>query len=369
MPCAIINVYMRNTDWLETLGSMVPPFLYAPVLAVVWMLVLWLVKRLVVRGLRKWASKTPQHWDDIIVGAISFPANFLILASGLALLTNLLSLPKEAHRTAAVVFQGCLIFAVVFFLDSFAKAAVDRYASKTVFSKVSHGLAKGLIRGFVISMGVLIFLDYMGISITPILASLGITSLAVALALQDTLSNFFAGLYVTIDKPVQVGDMIRLENGSEGYVLDIGWRSTRLRTLDSNVVIVPNSKLVSSAITNYYLPGREMIVTLELSVQYSTDLERIEKMALEIAREVRGKVSGAVADFEPVVRFHAFGDAGAQFMLVMKAKEFTDQSLLKHELVKALHARFRKEGIAIPYPTRSVELSKETLQNFKSSII
>src|SRR3990172_8696206 len=132
-------------------------FLYVPVVVVVWMLVLWLVKRIVVRRLKEWAAKTSQRWDDIIIGAISFPADFLILASGLALLTSLLSLPNEAHRIAAIAFRGCLIFAIVFFLDSLTKTLVDKYASKSIFSKVSHGLMKGVLRGFIIGVCILIF--------------------------------------------------------------------------------------------------------------------------------------------------------------------------------------------------------------------
>lgn len=285
-------------------------FLYVPVIVIVWMLALWLVKRIVVRHLKEWALKKSQRWDDIIIGAVSFPANFLILASGLALLTSLLSLPKEVHRVAAIAFQGCLIFAIAFFLDSFAKTLVDQYVSKSIFNKISHGLMKGVLRGFIIGVGVLIFLDMMGISITPILASLGIGSLAIALALQDTLSNFFAGLYVTIDKPVQIGDLIRLESGNEGFVLDIGWRSTRLRTLANNVVIIPNAKLMGSIITNYDLPGKDLVMTLETAVCYASDLDRIERVTREAAKEVIAKIPGPVTDFEPVVRFHTFGGFG-----------------------------------------------------------
>lgn len=362
-----VKINMQTTDWLEKIGRIIPASLYAPAIVVAWMLALWLVKRLIVRRLTKWASKTSQRWDDIIVGAISFPANFLILASGLALLTSLLTLPKEIHRIAAIAFQGCLIFAIVFFLDSFVKLSIDRYASKNIFSKVSHNLTKGLIRGFIIGIGVLLFLDLMGISITPILASLGIGSLAVALALQDTLSNFFAGLYVAIDKPVEVGDLVRLENGNEGFVIDVGWRSTKLRTFNNTVVIIPNSKLMGSVITNYDLPEKEFMVTIEVGVHYSSDLGHVEKVTGEVAKEVIKKVPGAVADFEPVVRFHTLGDSGIHLTVVLKAKEFLEQHMLKHEFIKAIHARYRREGIQIPYPTRSLELSKEVLQTFKSA--
>lgn len=351
---------MQNADWLEKIGKMIPSFLYAPAFVAAWILALWLVKRLIVRRLKHWASKTSQHWDDIIIGAISFPANFLILASGLALLTNLLILPKEIHRVIAIVFQGCVIFAVVFFLDSFVKAAIDQYLSKTVFSKISHGFAKGLIRGFIIGIGVLIFLDLLGISITPILASLGIGSLAVALALQDTLSNFFAGLYIAIDKPVRIGDFVKLESGGEGTVLDIGWRSTRFLTPMNNVIIIPNAKLTGSVITNFHLPNKEIIVTVDVGVHYSSDLERVEKVTLDTARELMKKVKGVVPGSEPVVRFHDFSESGIALTVVFKAKEFQDQYVLKHEFIKLLHVRYQKEGIRIPYPTRTLEFPTGT---------
>ncbi len=208
---------------------------------------------------------------------------------------------------------------------------------------------KGLLRGFILVIGILIFLDLMGISITPILASLGIGSVAVALALQDTLSNFFAGLYVTIDKPVKVGDLIKLESGNEGFVTEVGWRSTRIRTMNNNVVIIPNAKLTGSVLTNYDLPNKELIVTLEVRAPYTSDLERVERVTREAVKEVLLKLSGAVREFDPVVNFHTFGAAGIDYTIVLKAKDFSAQGPIKHELIKSLHARYKKEGIQIPY--------------------
>ncbi len=343
----------------------IPTSFYAPIFAVIWVLFLWLIKRVVVRRLKKWASKASQHWTDSVISAVSLPANLLILASGLAILINLLTLPREAHKVATVIFQGCIVFSIVFFLDSFVKTLVDQYASKSVFAKISHTVLKGLLRGFVIGIGVLIFLDILGISITPILASLGIGSLAVALALQDTLSNFFAGIYIAIDRPVQVGDFVRLENGSEGVVTEIGWRSARLSTPAQNVVIIPNAKLMGSIITNYSLPSSEMMMTLDLSVHYASDLDRVEKIVHEVAEQVIKKSPAAVGSFKPAVWFHTFGDSGIYFTIVLKIKDFTSQAPIKHELVKALHARFAEEGIQIPYPTRSLEISKTAIQTIK----
>ncbi|OIO38866.1 MAG: hypothetical protein AUJ72_01815 [Candidatus Omnitrophica bacterium CG1_02_46_14] len=323
-------------------------YLYAPAIVVSWVLALWIVKRVAARRLTKWAAGSAKHWGNTIIDSFSFPANLLILASGLALLTSLLSLPKDIHRMIAISFQGCFVLAIALFLDSFVKMLVDQYASQSIFNKVSHGLMKGLLRGFIIVVGVLIFLDMIGISITPILASLGIGSVAVALALQDTLSNFFAGLYVTIDKPVRVGDLIRLESGNEGVVTEVGWRSTRIRTLTNNVVIIPNTKLTSSVLTNYDLPNKEIIATLEARAPYTSDLERVERVTREAAKEALLKISGVVREFDPVVNFHTFGDTGVGFTIVFKAKDFPAQGPIKHELIKSLHARYQKEGIQIP---------------------
>jgi small-conductance mechanosensitive channel len=328
---------------------------YAPAVFFLWLVLLWLAKRYVFFRLKRWAASTRTSWDDVLIEAVSFPVDFLIFASGLVLLLKLLPLPEKADLISAKLFQGSVIFSIVLFMDRLTRALLDNHVSQPIFSKVSHGFTKGVVRVFIIGIGVLIFLDLLGVSITPILASLGIGSFAVALALQDTLSNFFAGIYVAVDKPVQAGDFIRLENGEEGYVVEVGWRSTRIRTLPNNVVIIPNAKLMGSILTNYYLPDKEIEVSLDVGVDYRSDLTRVEQVVCDVAREVLKKVPGAVSSFEPAVRFHAFADSSVNFKVVMRAKEFSDSYLIKHEFIKALHARFKKEGIVIPYPVRTVE--------------
>jgi small-conductance mechanosensitive channel len=344
-------------DKLDVVKSYIPPAFYAPVAALTTVLVLWVTKRFLFYRLRKLTQHTKTEWDDIIIEALSFPANFLILASGFYVLLGLMPLSGKVDRFATMALQGCVIIAVVIFLDRLIKVLLERASGKSVFRSVSHGLTKGIARAFVIGIGLLIFLDFIGISITPILASLGIGSLAVALALQDTLSNFFAGLYVAVDRPVQEGDFVRLETGDEGYVIDVGWRNTRIRTPLNNVVIIPNSKLIGSVITNYHLPDKEMTVLVQMGVHYDSDLPKVERVTLEVAKAVQKRADwGATSSFEPMVRFHTFAESSINFAVVLRANEFSDQGLIKHEFVKALHDRYRKEGIVIPYPTRTVQL-------------
>lgn len=346
--------------------NVIPPQFYAPAASLASVLALWLLKTLIMGRLKQWSAKTAQRWDDVLVHAISFPANFLIIASGIVIFMSLLSVSEETGKFLTIALQACVVIAAVMFLDRFVKGFLDAYASKSFFSNVSHSLTKGILRGFIIGLGVLIFLDLIGISITPILASLGIGSLAVALALQDTLSNFFAGIYVSIDKPVNVGDFIRLENGDEGYVTDIGWRNTRIRTLPNNVIVIPNSKLTSAIITNYYLPDKEIAVLVNLGVHYKSDLKHVEKVTAETAKEVMQKVTGGIPGFEPFIRYHTFGDSSIGFTVIMRGKEFTDQYLLKHEFIKLLHERYKKEGIEIPFPIRTIHLPSDSPEAIKT---
>lgn len=358
---------MSGTSWLYSLNTVLPAYLFAPALVAVWLMLLWLGKRILLRRLKGWASRTAVAWDDILIDALAFPLNFVIVASGVALLTELLPLPEKAGRLAAIALQGAIVFAVVLFADKLIRGYMGRN-TVPVFGNVSQGVAKGLVRGFVIGIGVLIFLDLMGISITPILASLGIGSLAVALALQDTLSNFFAGIYVTIDKPIQIGDFVKLDGGQQGYVTDIGWRTTRIRELSNNMIVIPNSKLMSGVITNYYVPTKILAVIVDLSVHYESDLAKVESVTVDVARQIMKTTPGAVADFEPFVRFHTFCDSGIGFSVIMQGKEFTDQYLIKHDFIKAVHERYKKEGIHIPYPTRTYEVSKETFVQFRRAL-
>lgn len=357
---------MLDSSYIQELKALVPPFLFAPILFVLWLFSFWLLKRFIFFRLKLWARHTKTQWDDIMIDALSFPLNVLIFASGLVVLENLMPFPPKADHAATMILQGCVIFSIVMFIDRLAVVLIQQYASKSFFNQISPGLAKGIVRGFVVVLGALIFLDLIGISVTPILASLGIGSLAVALALQDTLSNFFAGVYVAVDKPVQEGDFVKLENGDEGYVIDVGWRSTRLKTRSENVVVIPNSKLIGSTITNYYLPTKEMNATVSIGVHYSSDLEKVERVSLEIARELIKTFPGAVSDFEPVVRYSAFADSSINFVVVMRVKEVSEAGVLQHEYIKKAHERFKKEGIEIPYPMRTLELSAGTTAEIKN---
>jgi small-conductance mechanosensitive channel len=206
-------------------------------------------------------------------------------------------------------------------------------------------------------IGGMLILDNLGVSLTPLLTTLGIGSLAVAIALQDTLGNAFAGLHIKADQPIEVGQFIRLEGGDEGYVERIGWRSTRIRMLPNKSAVVPNSKLVQSTIVNYDLPDPEVAVLVQVGVHYDSDLNKVERVTCEVGRDIMRRVKGAVPHFEPFIRFHTFNQSSIDFTVILRARTFVDNYLVKHEFIKALQERYREEGIVIPFPIRTLHFA------------
>jgi small-conductance mechanosensitive channel len=226
-----------------------------------------------------------------------------------------------------------------------------------------------VVRGVIIALGVLAFLNTIGISITPIIASLGIGTVAVALALQETLANLFAGIYMIVEKPIQGGHFIKLESGEQGYVTRVGWRSTQIRMLGDTVVVVPNSKLAGSVITNMSLPKEELAVTIEVGVDYGCNLDQVEAVTLEVAHDVMANVPGASSGFEPRMRFHTFAESSVNFTAWLGAKDYLSGIALKHEFIKRLYSRYIHERIEIPFPIRTINLPETTIAKLRQLIV
>lgn len=234
------------------------------------------------------------------------------------------------------------------------------WARSSAAIRTARGTLEFVVRVASFALGGLVLLEALEISITPFLATLGIGSLAVALALQDTLANFFAGLYLAADRPIRAGDFVRLDSGDEGYVESVGWRSTRLRTLPNNTVVIPNERLAKSIITNYDLPEPRMSLLIGVSTGYDADSRKVEQILVEIATTAARDVPGLLPDPAPFVRFiPGFGESALEFTLICQVRQFVDQYAVQHELRHRILERFRREGIEIPFPQRVVTLKRE----------
>ena len=203
-------------------------------------------------------------------------------------------------------------------------------------------------------VGTLLVLDAFGQPISPILGGLGITGLAVALALQPTLGNFFAGTYVLSDGAITVGDYIELQGGPAGYVVAVGWRTTKIRTWLNNLVIIPNSVLADNIVTNYTGPDPALNILVTCGVSYASDLDEVQRVCLAVTSDLIAESESAVKEVEPWFGYDSFGDSNIGFWIFFQAKDRIGSFILTNEIIKRLHTRFARDGIEINYPVRKL---------------
>lgn len=311
--------------------------------------------RFLLNRLGRWASRTSFHFENMLLKSLPLPLYLLVLVGGINVAVEFAPLSGVQLQGVERVLRVLLLCAGVYVVDRMLQGLLQDMEKRHGDLRNSHFMLSAILRVAVWSLGAMVVLESLGVSITPLLASLGVGSLAVALALQSTLANLFSGLYLLIDKPVRVGQFVRLDTGEEGYVEMIGWRSTRIRLLANNTVVIPNSKLAENRILNYYLPEAECAVLVEVGVDYGSDLAKVEGVTVEVARDIQKTVEGAVGGFEPFIRYHTFADSSVNFTVILRAREFTANYLMKHEFIKRLHERYRREGIVLPFPQRTLE--------------
>ena len=346
-------------------GILLSPWLYAPVLFLVWLLIAFWLKRFVFRRIGAQADAGGSTVLRGVLRVLSAPLNLAIIIVGLWALAQLLPLPQQFDTAAAVSVRILLVIAGLVFLDRLVYVALVQYKERFTYIDITKGVVRGTLRLLIVGVGFLIVLDSLGISITPLVASLGIGSLAVALALQGPLSNLFAGLFVLADRTVRVGDFVKLDTGEEGYVTHMGWRHTRVRTLANIAVIVPNSRINTSVIQNLNLPQEEVLIFFPVGVSYASDLRHVEEVTLDVARKIQSEVKGAVSEFEPILRYNSFSDFSINFNIRLQARSFDATYLVKHEFIKALHERYRQEGIVIPFPIRTLDVPENIITGLR----
>ena len=332
----------------------------ASIVALAWIGGL-VARRLIFRALDRYASKTKTGIDNLLVDALR-PAFLLwILLAGFYVAAQVSPLPDRIARLSGQATLIIWVISLTSVASRMAAGIVRQWGAGLTQAMPVTTLTQNIARVAVIAIGALILLNQFGVSITPLLTALGVGGLAVALALQDTLSNVFAGFYVSLSGQIRMNDYIKLESGEEGYVTDISWRSTTIQALPNNLIIIPNGKLAQSIVTNYCLPEKRMSLLIPVGVSYDSDPDRVEHILVEEARRGAEEIPGLLREPEPFVRFiPGFGDSSLDFTLICQVREFVDQYLVQHELRKRIFRRFRQEGIEIPFPIRTVYLKKES---------
>jgi len=305
------------------------------------------IRRFVIRRLAHAAARTPSTWDDAVVHELRNRIPLWSVLLGLWVSLGYWPInPRWATLTTNLITLVAVL-TVAMAVSAIAVRLMTDVAEATPGVKVS-GLTRNVVRIVIYTIGLLVALRSAGIEITPVLAALGVGGLAAALALQEPLSNLFAGLFITIAGQMRIGDYIRIEGGPEGTISDFKWNATQLQTLPGNVVIVPNAKLSQALVTNFHRPSTDTGLSVEFVVDPEADLQTVERLGLEVGAAVMREVTGGMPGSAAAVRFLGFSDLGVRVGVMVRAKGMGDQALVRHEVIKRLQARLREAGIGIP---------------------
>jgi small-conductance mechanosensitive channel len=334
----------------------------AAVIVVIAMLVALVFHKLVVPLAVRLTHWTPTNLDTQIVRAVRWPISLGIVIFGVYLaLTLTLDLTATEQDRVDTVARALAIIVVIFLIVGLVSRALDWYL-ENLAGRTTHvidvrffPLLRRATVGIIYGIGALLILDVLKINISPLIAGLGLGGLAVALAIQPTLANLFAGTYVMTEGAISTGDYIELEGGIAGYVVAVGWRSTRIRTWGNNLVVIPNARFAETIITNYAEPILSVNVYLTCGVSYDSDLDQVERVSREVMERLLESDPNAVKEYGAWFAFDSFGDSNVNFWLFLQAKDRLASFDLQSELVRGLHRRFREEGIVINYPVRALQ--------------
>lgn len=309
--------------------------------------------------IHRWANRTSTEIDNLIISTIRFPSILFCLGIGLYIGLETSELHTKYSFYFIKAIHMLIVLSITVATANLITKLFNNYVERKAISIQSTGLLNTIIKISVYIIGFIIILHLFGISIAPLITALGIGGLAIGLALKDTLENLFAGIHIMTEKTIRVGDFIRLESGQEGYVEDISWRTTRIRMIPNNLIIIPNSKLSQSIVVNYFLPEKRMSLQIPISVSYNSDPERIQQILIEEVKRAAEEMPEIQKEYEPTVRFMpGFGESSLDFTLICHIRDVTEQFKVQSELRKRILKRFNQEGIEIPYPQRVVWLKK-----------
>lgn len=285
----------------------------------------FLLNRLINRYLH--SNINQGSWQYIFVNALRGLPISWCSGVGLYWTINSLDIPPTVNKLLSYLLFAVIVFTLTRVVSRTLSGVIDFYTMRSDQNMPKTTLLNNVINFVIYAMGVLIVLQYYGISVAPILTALGVGGMAVALALQDTLANVFSGMHLILSKQIRLDDYVRLSTGEEGKVTDITWRFTTLQSVSNNVVVVPNQNISKAIITNYSMPRQDITVSIAIGVSYDSDLEKVEAVCIKVGKEILAKIDPSVT-VEPVVRYNLFADSSINFNVIMHVSEFTNQFIV-----------------------------------------
>ena len=311
---------------------------------------------------RRWVRRSVSDLDNRILEAVRMPGAVLVFLVGVYAAFH-----RYKFRLLGVL-DGLLfvlsVGIVITTLIRITSVGLQWYGERLKRERKDEAVARELlpltdklVRILLLVIGLVVVLDRFRIDIKSILVTLGVGSLAVGLALQDTLANMFGGFTIMLDRPFRVGDRIQLQSGETGDVQSIGMRSTTVLMTDGNLMIIPNAVLVKTLVINHSFPDNSSVVRIEIGVAYGSDVGKVKSLMLEAA----GEDPRIMANPAPAVFFKSFGDHALNFLMTCYAKSFADRMVITDGLNTAIDAKFRAARIDMPFPVRAVYLKSSKL--------
>ena len=315
--------------------------------------------RLIRRYIRHHLAVDESTWKYVLIRSMHGVPIFFSFIIGLYWAIDAVEISPTLTKMLSYLLFTSNVITITRVLARTVDGVVTMYFERSNKDLPKTTLLNNILIGVIYVMGVLVILQYYGISIAPILTAAGVGGMAVALALQETLANIFAGLHLILSKQIRIGDYIRLGTGEEGRVTDIAWRFTTIIPVGaSNTVVIPNKTIAGANITNFSLPTRSLNISVPVGVAYDSDLALVERVTIETAKEVLARVDNN-PNAEPLVRYTKFNDSSIDFAVILPSSQFDQQGLIIHDFIKALTERYRKEGIDMPYPIRTIIQEQE----------
>ena len=303
-------------------------------------------------------------WKYVLIRSMQGVPIFFSFIIGLYWAIDAVEISPTLTKLLSYLLFTSNVFSITRVLARTVDGVVSMYFERSGKNLPKTTLLNSILIGVIYAMGLLVILQYYGISIAPILTAAGVGGMAVALALQETLANIFSGLHLILSKQLRIGEYIKLGSGEEGRVTDITWRFTTIIPLGaSNTIVIPNKTIAGANITNFSRPTLNINISVPVGVAYDSDLAMVERVTIETAKEVLVRVDNN-PNAEPLVRYTDFGDSSINFVVILPSSLFDNQSIIKHEFIKALTDRYRAEGIDIPYPIQTIiQESEESKEN------
>ncbi len=354
--------YFQNIDWIA-LGQK----LIVPACIMVFALFAGIaINQMLTKKLAGRVKASESEIVEIFFRAMRGVPIYLSIVIGLYWSVTTSDLPAGLEKIFSYILFAMIVFSITRVVERTLSGFIRmKFSGSTDITQST--LLDTLFRVAVYASGALIVLDYFGISVAPLMAAMGFGSVAIAMGVKEPLENIFTGLLLMVSKQVRVNDYVKLSTGDEGKIIDINWRFISVMPpTESHVIIIPNKVIASSVTTNFSQPRDDIIVVVPIGVGYESDLEHVERVTIEVARELQIKIDGYKPHFNaegkdinklaPVVRFQKFNDSSIDFNAILHVQTFTNQYVLKHEFIKAITRRYREEGINIPFPIRTLDL-------------